>query len=481
MSEKIAIITVHGTGDTAAEPDGPVDGDHWFQTQSKFIGRLKQRLAGHGLEADVIPLLWTGANSAIARDKGAIKLAQAVRKLSGKYDGRIHVIGHSHGGNVANDAAVRLNWSRGRGGQKVASLTTVGTPFFRSSVSGGDRLGAWIFIFVMLASIIMIPLVTLFAGDSVTAAVADLVGMPGKDAKFDEARLEFVAAPSQPNMLRPLLAWLGANALMVGSAIAVLFSLPVAFRGINRIARAGRRLRGDTKVHTIWHDADEAISFLSRVERLPLEPFPRGSLFQSSRTGGVTWGVRALVLVNLIGAGLLAYDALARDVNVAANPYDSFGVYLLILGIAGAPLVFAAAYIAYRLIVALVMELSLRGALNNTIGGALRSIAMGRDGDHRICDVGPRSHYYGCEEVVLSGELAQRMLTNSTAAAQRLFDKYRATVFSVSDEGNALNELANDAMTWDSLVHTTYFDQPEVAEMIGDYIARVAKEGPAHA
>jgi hypothetical protein len=25
-------------------------------------------------------------------------------------------------------------------------------------------------------------------------------------------------------------------------------------------------------------------------------------------------------------------------------------------------------------------------------------------------------------------------------------------------------------MTWDSLIHTTYFDQPEIADMIADYI-----------
>ena len=35
-------------------------------------------------------------------------------------------------------------------------------------------------------------------------------------------------------------------------------------------------------------------------------------------------------------------------------------------------------------------------------------------------------------------------------------------------------------MTWDSLIHTTYFDQPEVATAVGDHIARTVRES-AHA
>jgi hypothetical protein len=81
----------------------------------------------------------------------------------------------------------------------------------------------------------------------------------------------------------------------------------------------------------------------------------------------------------------------------------------------------------------------------------------------------------------LGGEVAQRMSENSAAASQRLFDKYRASLFSVeADESNAVNQLTQDSMTWDSLIHTTYFDQPEVAAMIGDYIAGEARKANAN-
>jgi hypothetical protein len=140
------------------------------------------------------------------------------------------------------------------------------------------------------------------------------------------------------------------------------------------------------------------------------------------------------------------------------------------------------AYLFYRLFAALVLELSLRGMLNNTIGGTLIAIAFGRDGDHRIDKVSTCSHSYGTQSDVLGGEMADRMNANAAAASKRLFDRYRAAIFSVSaDETNAINELAKDSMTWDSLIHTTYFDQPEVVDRIGDYIAGVAQAESAHA
>ena len=55
--------------------------------------------------------------------------------------------------------------------------------------------------------------------------------------------------------------------------------------------------------------------------------------------------------------------------------------------------------------------------------------------------------------------------------AGRLIDKYRWALFNVdAASGASLNALATDAMTWESLIHTTYFDQPEVAEATAGFI-----------
>jgi alpha-beta hydrolase superfamily lysophospholipase len=487
-ANRATIISVHGTGDTAAEPDGPINGDHWSLTRSKFMAQLKQRLAGHGVEAEVVPHLWSGANSAMERERGARSLVKTIKRAARRNGGPVHVIGHSHGGNVANDAARMLNWSRAQRHPKIASITTVGTPFFRTRATGTDLFGAWLFAAIVALSILMIPAITAFASQGVTNATLDLVNLPFKDvvAHTAERRAMFqeaadVARASDSSLFVRLLNWMTQHVYPVASGLALLLMIPVATYGLARIRRASRRPSADTTIYSIWHPSDEAISFLRRLESVPLEPFPRWSLFRSSRTTGVHWGVNAVLTFILVGATFLGFDFL-RGVNVLAQPFQSVGAYLVVIGIAGAPLVFMTAYLIYRLFAAIVLDLSLRGMLNNTIGGALIAMAFGRDGDHRIDKVSTCSHSYGTQDDVLANDVADRMAANAADASKRLFDRYRAAIFSVSaDETNAINELAKDSMTWDSLIHTTYFDQPEVVDRIGDYIAGIAKAESADA
>lgn len=52
--EKIAVVTVHGTNDSA---EGPDNDKKWWQPGSKFAERLKSQLAGKGLDADIVPVV----------------------------------------------------------------------------------------------------------------------------------------------------------------------------------------------------------------------------------------------------------------------------------------------------------------------------------------------------------------------------------------------------------------------------------------
>ncbi|MEL7487672.1 MAG: hypothetical protein AAGJ87_10725, partial [Pseudomonadota bacterium] len=290
VGDRAAIITVHGTGDSEPGPEG----EKWWQRGSEFSGWLIEELASRGVEADIHPLIWTGANSATAREEASRALDRQVRKLAKKYD-NVHVVGHSHGGNVANEAAVLLDWRGGRaeGGSardRLRSISTVGTPFFQSEVSNAARLGAWGFGFMSVFSALLVVFLLVSPG-------AFLGATTGDEWFVDEASIQ-----ARDQALGGILRGIG-----IAGLFASLFLAPIAWRGLMRIRRAGRR-RPKASLFSIWHPEDEAIAFLQRIEDLPMEPFARGSLWRGSRTGGILWGVRAVFLLPLLGLMTLAAD-----------------------------------------------------------------------------------------------------------------------------------------------------------------------------
>jgi hypothetical protein len=457
MSErKVAIVTVHGTGDTAERPDG----EKWYQRGSQFSQRLLQNLAGQGINAEIVPHLWSGANSAWDRERGANKLAGLIRRLYNRYDS-IHVVGHSHGGNVANDAAVLLKWGLRRNAEreKFDSLTTVGTPFFNVKTGWPQRIAGVLFVLIAWASAIIFPLIAIYL----------LVSLATGESVWE-------MSPTEE-------AYLAAGYIVLVGA-STLFMLTISRQGIRRILRPRGGGRTKTSILSIWHDNDEAIAFLQRVEELQLEPFGPGALFRGSRAMAVSVGVLAVLVVGLASPVLYSlglWDML--DFNNTAADEDVLGniVSVTLGSLLIAPAIFMVVYLIYRFLIGGAQEVVARGPMNRFFGGVLRGVAMGRDGDQILCHVGPRSHTHRTQDHVITGECAARMQEAANGAAGRLIDKYRWALFSVGGDSSAsLTALTTDAMTWDSLIHTTYFDQPEVVAAIANHVARTVRES-AHA
>ncbi|MBL8557882.1 MAG: hypothetical protein JNM47_04130 [Hyphomonadaceae bacterium] len=490
--DRVAIVTVHGTGDTATGPDG----DKWFQRGSAFTSRLVQRLASHGIVADIVPHMWSGANSAKGREAGSEALAKALNQTSKSYAG-VHVIGHSHGGNVANDAATMMSWRRSkkRKKHKVDSITTVGTPFFKAELSASESLGGIIFLMISIVSVLAlivfgIALVALAIEqgqgfDAYLQQVTDAARAAGSNLTEKEL-MEQAAALAEQN--RSIAASTRITlGLVAVSVIPLFFIFPIALQGLRRILRLRARKVGDAMLFSLWHPNDEAIAFLQRVERLPVQPFPKGSLWRGSRTAGIVWGVRAIIAVVIGGLvtwilGLSGMQAPSTwiDENGAQITLTAVGGWTMFGGLVGAPLIFSIAYALARLFGGLIPEWAFRGYLNGAIGGIVKGMAFGQDGDERIGKVSTSSHTYGVKEHILEGEVAMRMQTAAAESAGKLIERYRWALFTVGPDTNAaLENLATDAMTWDSLIHTTYFDQPEVADVIADYIADEAKKARA--
>lgn len=508
---RVVIVTVHGTGDTALSAEG----EKWFQKGSAFAERLIADLDRRGVHADLLPHLWSGANSARARENGANALASRLNTLRRQYDA-VHLIGHSHGGNVANDAAVAAGWRGDACKSRIKSITTVGTPFFRRDIGVLEWIASFMFLsFVRLAMVLLVfglafciampfleatpPPITFYEGIAreepgfADASPADL-----------RARAEEIRAEDRVREGNSKLGGALTGGVVLALALAGLFFVHrMARNGWLRVSRIRRRARRQASVHAIWHPNDEAIAFLRRVEALPLTAFPKGALWRGSHQTAINLAVQAMLLLalalivmwlagaygvtNILGwvppdIGLMgeARNGVTGEVIVSEpNPVGNFGATALLYLLLSSPLLFFFIYGVVRFIAGAIPELFMRGWYNGVVLNALRSAAFGRDGDERIGRVSTRSHYFDTREIALAEDVAMRMQTASHSAADALLQKYRWSLFSVADQAdnNAMQNLSADAMTWDSLIHTTYFDQPELADIIAEHIA--ATETPA--
>ena len=457
-ANKIAIVCVHGTGDTASNLDGP----KWFQRGSHFSETLKQRLLERGSAAEIVPFLWSGANSASEREKGAERLAATIKRIAPSY-ASVHVLGHSHGGNVANDAAVLLRWGRQKRRVKepIASLTTIGTPFFNSRTSMSQSIGGLLFLAITWASVPLYALMTVLLLVWALAS-SNYAGLQQGEALgvFHEL---FRELPSQQ-------AWLIFSLCALGTGIPLWYMLRLATRGLRRIMRPRKSAGAHASVFAVMHSNDEAISFLQNLEKVPIEPFPSGSLLRGSSGIALNSGVLAVIVVSLAPAAIYA-GGQAGWVSAPNVNWEWLWTSTLSLLFA-APLVFLLLYLLVRFVAGGGGEIVARSPLNNWVRGVLRGIAYGRDGDQAIGEVTTSSHTYPTKEHRIEGAVAERMQTNAGAAAAKLIETYRWSLFSIGADSNGpLANLANDAMTWESLIHTTYFDQPEVVALIADYIA----------
>ena len=118
------VILVHGTFSST--------GKGWASMYSDFIIKLlKFHLQISGHDINYTTFKWSGQNSLYERQMAAINLAETIN-INTKNHKRIHLIGHSHGGNVIQYALQSYpSMVSGLWKLKVASWTTIGTPFYR--------------------------------------------------------------------------------------------------------------------------------------------------------------------------------------------------------------------------------------------------------------------------------------------------------------------------------------------------------------
>jgi hypothetical protein len=144
------VILVHGTFASSADDCG----EGWWQVGSEAYVKLEQRLP-HGVELapEGKVFRWSGDNTERARSKAASQLLRFVEPLE-KAGTPYHLIGHSHGGSVIW-AALRTATARRKSLKHLRSWSTVGTPYMHHRSK--SPWSPVTMIYMVLAAALLIP------------------------------------------------------------------------------------------------------------------------------------------------------------------------------------------------------------------------------------------------------------------------------------------------------------------------------------
>ena len=130
------VLLVHGT---YAARDSDV-GDGWWQRGSRTWEELKSKLSrGTRLPEQGELFHWSGENHERARIKASQQLLGRMQRMESAGTS-YHLIGHSHGGSVIW-GALRLATLQSKPLQRLKSWSTVGTPFMHHRTHGALSMG----------------------------------------------------------------------------------------------------------------------------------------------------------------------------------------------------------------------------------------------------------------------------------------------------------------------------------------------------
>lgn len=117
--DRILFTLIHGTWAKNAT---------WTSPESSLAKGLQETLAAAGVHADVEPFEWSGRNSGKQRQLAARRLVEHVERCSREYPKSVHLlVGHSHGGTVALQAAAAVPG-------RINGVACLSTPFIHCTL-----------------------------------------------------------------------------------------------------------------------------------------------------------------------------------------------------------------------------------------------------------------------------------------------------------------------------------------------------------
>ena len=119
------IFTVHGTG-----ASGDEEGSMWWQRGSPFEKDLRQLVESEDGTLTFRPLIWGGLNSEQSRRNASALIYEAASQME-KGQEKYCIVGHSHGG-TAISGALLLAASKGQALPNLVRWISIGTPFIEN-------------------------------------------------------------------------------------------------------------------------------------------------------------------------------------------------------------------------------------------------------------------------------------------------------------------------------------------------------------
>ena len=416
------IFTVHGTRPKGAE--FPSDhGDEWWQIGGGLDRELRTYVGADDGEINVRPVIWDGANSELSRRAAATKLLTKTKEEDER--GRRYVlIGHSHGGSVILNAAIQSTFPTLF--PAPACVVTVGTPFIRFRRSR--------FLFNRLGFVGKVTFATLAASAAyhLINALNSLSLRGGADPKTGQL----------PWVVLSLI--ISLSPLIVAYIILCALSPSEALRRNDYTVQKSCRAHLNGHWHCLHDRNDEAIHGLGAVHRI------RPRIFSSYAFMRSYLFVAVAAMLSLI---------IFRD---------SIPVTDLVIVVAAISISIIFTFFSIR------SSSFLTTFFDNTTWNAIKRSLFGADANGEIFhQAADHPEWMAVGFSPLPIDLSREINEFSDREAAKSIPRLRSAIADLIQLSNVAdpNKSVAEYLTWNELVHTSYFSIPRFRKLVYFIIA----------
>lgn len=459
------VVTVHGTF-----ASGPTAGDKWWQTGGPLEADILKYVRAQSGEIRIEPFVWDGANSEASRWKAANSLLDAALSYEKKQE-PYSFIGHSHGGSVI---AYMLSLATLRGNQlpHMSLWSTVGSPFMAVKPSG--------FFLNRLLPYEKLTLLATICGGLLAFYFFSL------RSNWPRVPLGELVACILPAMIAFLIAWQNdrKRQFHTRDGHSLIVSSLFAARGL-----------------CLFHAEDEAINSLASASKARLRVFNSKFLTGISLSAVLlltpvlflfSFGLAAEVLIKILGIAATPAHSIAGYFDrwtsaadyVGSNYTDPFlfGVLGRALGYNAQLALLVAAFVVFCFAVFLAVEWGagvvsrlLAERLNSLATFHVAQVAYGSDGVGTVVrGSGPNAFEENNFSRRLPIEIEEAVQRVADQAASKAITELRRKLGGLiaSVGSNEHPGPGDHFLTWDELIHTTYFAISEMRVLLCCAIAR---------